>query len=84
MGRDPGRCSFIVIFIRASASGGFCGSSQSFITMVLLQIWASQGGFFFDGGNRRRIDGGDRRRRKLLAKTGISGSSDFFCNLLFY
>jgi hypothetical protein len=77
MGRDPGRCSFIVILIPASASGGFCGSSQSFIAMVLLQIWASQGGFFFDGGNRRLIDGGGRRRRKLLAKARITRSRDF-------
>jgi hypothetical protein len=48
MGRDPGRCSFIVNFIPASASGDFCSSSQSFVAMVLLQIWASQGGFFFE------------------------------------
>jgi hypothetical protein len=75
-GRVPGRCSFIVIFILASASGGCCGSSKSFIAMGLLQIWGSQDFFFFVAGDRRGIGGG--RRRKLLAKLGFTGSKGLF------
>lgn len=76
-GRVPGRWSFFVVFIPASASGGFCGSSQSFIAMGFLQIWGSLGVFVFNSDVRRGFGGGARRWR-LLAKSGFTGSRGLF------